>query len=233
MDNIAPDTSKRPYVLVVDDDTRILKLLKLFLIKQNFDVATAESALDAENLLKAHTFDLMILDVMMPEVTGIEFAERIKNSGANMPIILLTALGEAEDRVRGLESGADDYVVKPFDPRELVLRMNKLLTLYDQHNTIARELVTFGECKYDLGTKEFSKSNQLVRLSSTEQKLLELLIKHANVVVDRESIASEMGGLSDRSIDVQVVRLRGKIEDEQKYPKYLQTVRNKGYVLRI
>lgn len=228
------DNSNKPHVLIVDDDSRILKLLKLFLVKQGYIVETAVSANDAEVLMKKAQFDLMILDVMMPDVTGTDFAQKIKSSGAKMPIILLTALSEAEDRIQGLESGADDYVTKPFEPRELILRMNKLLELYDQPSIADnREILRFGSCAYDLTTKRFSRNDEVIRLSSTEQKLLEILIVNVNEVVDRESLATMMGGLSDRSVDVQIVRLRGKIEDDPKTPIYLQTVRNHGYVLRV
>lgn len=220
------------HILVVDDDTRILKLLKKFLQQNGFLVSTALSAREAFQLLENFIFDLIILDVMMPEITGIEFAEKIKNSNKNLPIVMLTALSEPEDRVKGLESGAKDYMTKPFEPRELLLRINNLI---DSHKLYQKEqnIIRIGGCTYNLLTKNLTSNNIDIHLSSTEQKLLDLLIESKNDVINRDDLSIKMGDLNPRSIDVQIVRLRNKIEPNPKTPKYLKTMRNLGYVLYL
>jgi two-component system phosphate regulon response regulator OmpR len=225
-------TSNKSHILIVDDDNRILKLLKKFLQQNNFLVSTALSAKEAFELLENFVFDLIILDVMMPEITGLEFAEKIKITGKTLPIVMLTALSEPEDRVKGLEAGAKDYITKPFEPRELLLRINNLI---DSHNIYQKEqkITRIGNCVYDLSTKNLSCDNQDIPLSSTEQKLLDLLIKSTNQTITRDDLSIQMGGLNPRSIDVQIVRLRNKLEPDPKNPKYLKTVRNLGYVLYI
>jgi two-component system phosphate regulon response regulator OmpR len=224
--------SSKFHILIVDDDNRILKLLKQFLQQNNFLVSTATSAKEAFELLENFIFDLIILDVMMPEITGLEFAEKIKAAGKTLPIIMLTALSEPEDRIKGLEAGAKDYITKPFEPRELLLRINNLI---DSHNIYQKEqkITRIGNCVYDLSTKNLSCDNQDIPLSSTEQKLLDLLIKSTNQTITRDDLSIQMGGLNPRSIDVQIVRLRNKLEPDPKNPKYLKTVRNLGYVLYI
>ncbi len=224
--------SSKFHILIVDDDNRILKLLKQFLQQNNFLVSTATSAKEAFELLENFIFDLIILDVMMPEITGLEFAEKIKAAGKTLPIIILTALSEPEDRIKGLESGAKDYITKPFEPRELLLRINNLI---DSHNIYQKEqkITRIGNCVYDLSTKNLSCDNQDIPLSSTEQKLLDLLINSTNQTITRDDLSIQMGGLNPRSIDVQIVRLRNKLEPDPKNPKYLKTVRNLGYVLYI
>ena len=220
------------HILVVDDDTRILKLLKKFLQQNGFLVSTALSAREAFQLLENFIFDLIILDVMMPEITGIEFAEKIKNSNKNLPIVMLTALSEPEDRVKGLESGAKDYMTKPFEPRELLLRINNLI---DSHKLYQKEqnIIRIGGCTYNLLTKNLTSNNIDIHLSSTEQKLLDLLIESKNDVINRDDLSIKMGDLNPRSIDVQIVRLRNKIEPNPKTPKYLKTMTNLGYVLYL
>lgn len=222
----------KSHILVVDDDTRIIKLLKKFLQQNNFLVSTASSSAEAFGLLGNFVFDLIILDVMMPEITGLEFATKIKESKKALPIIMLTALTEPEDRVKGLEAGANDYLTKPFEPKELLLRINNLITfhnLYKKEEQIAR----IGNYLYDLSTKIFTSNDQIIALSSTEQKLLDLLIASRNKVITRDELSVKMGGLNPRSIDVQIVRLRNKLEPDPKIPKYLKTIRNLGYVLYI
>ena len=225
-------TDDKPHILIIDDDIRILKLLKKFLQQHNFLVSTAISAKEAFNLLENFIFDLIILDVMMPEVTGLEFAEKIKTTARTLPIIMLTALSEPEDRIKGLEAGANDYITKPFEPRELLLRINNLINSYNLYKK-EQKIIRIGNCLYDLGTKHLSANNQDISLSSTEQKLLDLLIASKNEVITRDELSIKMGGLNPRSIDVQVVRLRGKLEPDLKAPKYLKTIRNSGYALYI
>lgn len=223
-------SSDKPKVLVVDDDSRILELLKQFFEKNGFDTYTALDAEEAELVIKDTEIDLLILDAMLPGVTGFEFARKIKESTRKTPIILLTALSDPDDRVRGLESGADDYITKPFDPRELILRAKNLLELY-KANILSNydEPYSFGESKYNFSSKRLTIKGEDIPLSSTEQKLLEHLLDNKGQAVSRENLSKLMGGLSDRSIDVQIVRLRQKIEEDAKQPKFLQTIRHQGY----
>jgi two-component system phosphate regulon response regulator OmpR len=225
-------TQEKSHILIVDDDIRILKLLKKFLEQNNFLVSTATSAKEAFELIDNFIFDLIVLDVMMPEITGLEFAEKIRASKRALPIVMLTALSEPEDRIKGLEAGAKDYITKPFEPRELLLRINNLI---DSHNIYKKEqqLVRIGSVLFDHITKNLTNDNVNIPLSSTEQKLLELLINSKNEVITRDELSIKMGGLNPRSIDVQVVRLRNKLETNPKSPKHLRTIRNSGYVLYI
>ncbi|MEG8230865.1 response regulator transcription factor [Candidatus Rickettsia tasmanensis] len=222
----------KAHILIIDDDSRILALLKQFLNKNAFLVSTASSVIEAKNLLKTSNYDLIILDVMLPEITGLDFATTIRDAGNNIPIVMLTALSEADDRVKGLEAGASDYITKPFEPRELLLRINNLINNYNNFKKEAN-IIKFGNYFYNSDTKEFTKNNQIVSLSSTEQKLLEILIKNSGKSTSRFELSKIMGGLSMRSIDVQITRIRSKIEDNPKEPKYLKTVRNEGYTLYI
>jgi two-component system phosphate regulon response regulator OmpR len=221
-----------PHILIVDDDERILRLLKQFLSKNGYEVSTAISVAHAEEYLQVTNFDLLMLDVMMPGITGIDFAKKIKTAGLRVPIILLTALSEPEERVRGLESGADDYVTKPFEPRELLLRTKKLIDLYNLHKKTPDHIV-FGDIIYDLNTKELTNRNEVIKLSSTEQKLLDILIENKGRPVSRLDLSDAMHGIGERSVDVQIVRLRSKIELDPKQPRFLQTIRHEGYILYI
>lgn len=225
--------NEKPHILIVDDDTRILQLLKRFLEKSGYVVSAAHSVAEAEQHMAHTIFDLLILDVMLPGVTGVEFAKTIKSNKVHVPVILLTALADIEDKIKGLESGADDYISKPFEPRELLLRTKNLIEIYG-YNSNKKNVVKFGDDNYyNLQTKLFMKSTEEITLSSTEQKLFEILIECKGIHVSREELSKRMGGLSERSIDVQIVRLRSKIEDDPKKPKFLQTIRNEGYVLYV
>lgn len=218
------------HILIVDDDNRILKLLKKFLEQNNFLVSTTPSVEQAEQLLEYFIFDLIILDVMLPGITGLEFAKKIKSASFSPPIVMLTALSEPDDRVRGLEAGANDYLSKPFEPKELLLRIKNLIFSHQQ-NKKQQQIKRFGGNHYDINTKEFIKKNQVMKLTSTEQKLLEILISQNNKPISRDELSIKMGGLNPRSIDVQIVRIRNKIEDDPKEPKFLKTIRGEGYVL--
>ncbi len=220
--------SEKPHILIVDDDNRILKLLKNFLSQKDFLVSTSTSTNEAVDLLANFNYDLIILDVMMPEITGLEFATKIKESGSTMPIVMLTALSEPEDRIKGLEAGANDYVTKPFEPRELLLRINNLINSHNLHKK-EQQLVRFGNNRYNLNTKEFIQNDTNVKLSSSEEKLLDILVSSNSNVISRENLSEKLGGLNLRSVDVQIVRLRNKIESDPKNPQYLKTIRNKGY----
>lgn len=219
-----------PHVLIVDDDSRILKLLKKFLCQNGFSVSTCTDTNKAKNLLANFIYDLIILDVMMPEITGIELAHEIKAGGASMPIVMLTALSEPEDRIKGLEAGASDYITKPFEPRELLLRINNLINTHKKYRK-EQEVVRFGNNSYNLVTKIYVQGDEEVKLTSSEEKLLEVLIQAENNVISREDLSKKLGGVNLRSVDVQIVRLRNKIEIDSKNPQYLKTIRNKGYAL--
>jgi two-component system phosphate regulon response regulator OmpR len=225
--------NEKPHILIVDDDTRILQLLKKFLEKSGYAVSAAHSVIEAEKHMNEITFDMLILDVMLPGVTGIEFAKTIKSNKTHVPIILLTALADVEDKIKGLEAGADDYISKPFEPRELLLRTKNLIEIYGSNNKKGNLISFSNGNSYDKNTKLFVKSGHEILLSSTEQKLLEILIEHKGESVLRHELSKLMGDLSERSIDVQIVRLRSKIEDDPKKPKFLQTIRNEGYVLYV
>ena len=222
----------RPHILIVDDDERILKLLGKFLEKNGYTVSAASSATEAQEYMQRFIFDLVILDVMMPKITGTELAKSIKDNKIHVPIILLTALAEIEHRIEGLSSGADDYISKPFDPQELLLRMKNLIEIYGYKKDVDT-IKRFGSCTYNLKTKELVKNGQTIPLSGSEQKLLETLISAHSTPMSRAEIAQAMKLDNERSVDVQITRLRGKIEDDTKYPKFLQTVRNEGYALYI
>lgn len=224
----------KPYILVVDDDIRILKLLQQFLQNNDFLVSVAVNVKEAKQLLNSFTYDLIILDVMLPNVTGLEFANIIRSTGSNIPIVMLTALSEASDRIKGLESGASDYMTKPFEPKELLLRINNLISnnnTNSQKNSSNITIKYFGNNYYNFSSKEFKKNNQLVPLSYTEQQLLELLLENNGQIFSREDLSKLMGGISPRSIDVKITRIRSKIEDNPKEPKYLRTIRNGGYAI--
>ncbi len=218
------------HILVVDDDNRILKLLKKFLSKNGYLVSTSTSPEEAIKLLSNFTYDILILDVMMPKITGLEFAKKIKDSGSVMPIVMLTALSEPEDRIKGLESGANDYVTKPFEPRELLLRINNLINAQNI-NKQQKQILRFGNNCYNLLTKELTQNNKDIKLSSSEEKLLKVLLYSRNEIITREQLSQDLGGLNLRSVDVHIARLRNKIETDPKFPKFLKTVRNKGYVI--
>lgn len=224
--------TNKPKVLLVDDDSRILELLKQFFAKHDFESFTASDAETASEVINKNNIDLLVLDVMLPNITGFEFASKVKGQTKKTPIILLTALTDPDYRVKGLESGADDYLTKPFDPRELILRAKNLLELY-KSNIYEKDVISFGQTSYNMSTKKLTKNNIEILLSSTEQKLLETFISNKGNTLTREELSKKMGGLNDRSIDVQVVRLRQKIEEDQKQPKFLLTVRHEGYALYI
>lgn len=220
------------HILIVDDDNRILKLLKKFLEQNGFLVTISDSASEAMKMMQEFIFDLIILDVMMPEISGLEFAKNLRSQNVLMPIVMLTALSEPEDRITGLEHGANDYMSKPFEPRELLLRINNLLTKSTERK-LERDIVRFGTSIYNKKTKELTKNGSNICLSFTETKLLDLLVNANSSPLSREELAKIMGCPNPRSIDVQVVRLRNKIEADPKKPIHLQSIRNYGYILYV
>ncbi len=221
-----------PHVLVVDDDRRIRDLLTRYLNEHGFVIFSAESAAEAEDVLERFQCDAMVLDVMMPEESGVEFLARYRGRGHDVPVLLLTALGEAEDRIVGLEAGADDYLVKPFEPRELVLRLNAILRRVVQ--PVAEALcVQFGPWVFDPDHEELRGVDEVVKLTSAEAALMRALAAKSGEVLSRDDLARACGlDAGERTIDVQVTRLRRKIEEDTKNPRYLQTLRGKGYRLR-
>ena len=218
------------HILVVDDDDGIRDLVKQYLNQNNFLVTTSNSAEDAENKINIIKFDLIVLDIMMPKKSGLEMLEENKNK-LNTPIILLTAEGKPSERIEGLETGADDYLSKPFEPKELILRIKNILNKTKIKNI--KRLITFGNVKIDLKKLFILKENKQFKINDTEKKILEKMINSPGQTFSREDIAKIIKLEKERSIDVIITRLRKKIEKDPKNPKYLQTKRGEGYVLWI
>jgi len=229
------------HLLVVDDDERIRGLLQKYLIRQGFMVTAARDAAQARRLLLGLAFDLIVLDVMMPGEDGISLTAWLRGH-APTPVILLTARGEARDRIAGLEAGADDYIPKPFEPRELVLRINAILrrTPGTEPATQAPPVLILGRMRYEPESGELRDGNDSVRLTQTESALMRLLAAARGQVVSREALVDHLGRdrgpgggemTQERAIDVQITRLRRKIEPDPKRPRFLQTVRGEGYML--
>ena len=217
------------HILVVDDDDRIRTLLKRYLTDNGFRASVASDGEEARSLLGAVDFDLLILDVMMPGMSGFELTEKVR-AASNVPILLLTARGLPEDRIEGLERGADDYLSKPFEPRELLLRVGSLLRR-TRTGRRERETLTFGECSFAPGRGELRRGEQLIKLTSGELALLRALAQKPGEAISRQALAEQTSAVMERSVDVQVTRLRKKIEDDPRTPIYLQTVRGVGYAL--
>ena len=218
------------HILVVDDDDGIRTLIKKFLNENNFLVTTANSAENAKEKILIVKFDLIILDVMMPGKSGLDFIMENK-SNIDTPIILLTAKGETEDRVSGLEIGADDYLPKPFEPKELVLRIKNILNKTKKNDL--KRIITFDNIKIDLNKLLIIKNDSEFKINNTEKIILEKMINNPGKTFSRESIGKLIDLDKERSIDVIITRLRKKIELDPKNPKYLQTLRGAGYVLWI
>ena len=235
-----------PHILVVDDDARLRTLLRRFLMENAFRVSVAADASATRSHLESLVFDLIVLDVMMPGENGVELTRALRTE-SQVPILLLTAMGESEDRIAGLESGADDYLTKPFEPRELVLRIRTILRRAAAAPSIpapdavapAGE-ITFGEFRFDPVRNMLWRGEEPVRLTESEGALLAVFAAAPGTVFSREDLAEGDGATADggsgvgnaRSVDVQVTRLRRKIEPDPKFPRFLQTVRGRGYVLR-
>ena len=226
-----------PHLLVVDDDERIRSLLQQFLVQDGYLISTAENAEQARILLSGIEFDLIILDVMMPGQDGISFAGELRNLGNNTPILLLTARGETEDRIKGLEAGADDYLPKPFEPKELLLRINAILRRmpYLKEDKMMPKTLDFGNLKYDVARNERWDGEKQVRLTTTDSQLMKIFTSALGEPISRADLVTSLGRdvslAQDRAIDVQITRLRRKIEVNPSQPRYLQTVRGAGYML--
>ena len=218
------------HILVVDDDDGIRELVKEYLSQNNFLVSTASSAEDAFEKIKIIKFDLIILDIMMPGKSGLEFTIENKKK-INTPIILLTAKGEASERVKGLEVGADDYLPKPFEPKELILRIKNIINKTKVDTK--KRVINFGNTEINLNKHLIIKNNKEYKINSTEKTILEFMINSPGKTFSREEIGSIIKLDKERSIDVVITRLRKKIELDPKNPKYLQTLRGMGYVLWI
>lgn len=222
-------TDDKPHILVVDDDDRLRSLLSKYLSEQGFMVTAAASAAEARRKLAAFIFDLLILDVMMPGETGFELLASLKSNYS--PVLMLSAMGEVEDRINGLELGAEDYLNKPFEPKELVLRIRAILRRVSAQEEKS-QTIQFGAFRFDLANLQLKKEEEVIYLTSNEALMLKLLAEQAGTPVSREDLSKLMPGSSnERSIDVQMVRLRKKIEENDSKPLYIQTVRGAGYVL--
>lgn len=228
------------HLLIVDDDQRIRGLLQKFLIRNGFWVSAARDAEHARRILSGLEFDLIVLDVMMPGEDGVSFTRALR-SEISTPILLLTAKGETEDRIAGLEAGADDYLTKPFEPKELLLRINAILRRVPQADVEDQKpkVLRLGAIRYDIERGEMWRGEELVRLTATEGQLMRIFSAGPGEVVTRAQLVEDLsrgtgkdgGQAQERAVDVQITRLRRKIEADPKQPRYLQTVRGAGYML--
>jgi two-component system phosphate regulon response regulator OmpR len=224
------------HLLIVDDDQRIRELLQKYLMRNGFMVSIARDAAQAKRLLKGLAFDLIVLDIMMPEQNGLSLTRELRET-IDTPILLLTARNEVEDRISGLEAGADDYLPKPFEPKELLLRIHAILRrmpdVAPPQDT--PKMLSLGATRYDVQKGELWEGDTQIRLTSTELELMRIFSKNIGQALSRMDLVTQMGredgNSQDRAIDVQITRLRKKIETNPKEPRYLQTVRGSGYML--
>ena len=233
--------SEQPHILVVDDDRRIRDLTARYLSEQGFNVVTANDAADARDKMKSLAFDLLVLDIMMPGENGLELTVNLRTE-SDVPILLLTARTETEDRIAGLETGADDYLTKPFEPKELVLRIQSILKRARPvaRASAQRRVIKFGEFLFELDRRRLFRGEEPVYLTEAETDLLTELASRAGEVVSRDALSSSASETDEstpessgsRQVDVQVTRLRRKIESDPRFPRYLQTVRGRGYLLQ-
>jgi len=224
------------HILVVDDDVRLRALLQRFLTEQGFRVSTAENAATARAALADMAFDLLVLDVMMPGETGLQLTAALRAEGQEVPILMLTANGAPDDRIAGLEQGVDDYLAKPFDPRELALRIRTILRRATPAPTAPQSLapMQIGNRWFDIERAELRGPDGIIRLTGGEAALMQSLARRAGEILSREDIGEALGtpDAGERAIDVQVTRLRRKVEPDPREPRFIQTIRHRGYVLR-
>lgn len=226
----------QPHLLIVDDDERIRGLLQKFLMRNGFLVTAARDAAHARRILSGLDFDMVVLDVMMPGEDGVSLTRTIRETSST-PIMLLTAKGETEDRIEGLEAGADDYLSKPFEPKELLLRINAILRRMPENNDAdaTPKVLKLGPNRYDIERGEMWRGEDLVRLTATENQLMKLFAATPGEPISRSKLVEDLGRdhgqAQERAVDVQITRLRRKIETDPKQPRYLQTVRGAGYML--
>lgn len=220
------------HILIIDDDDRIRELLQKYLIKNNFRAMVATNTAEAKKTMLKNSFDLLIVDYMMPDENGIEFINFLRKDKNMIPVIMLTALGEIENKLEGLGCGADDYITKPFEPKELLLRINNILkrtNKIDINNNFY-----FGDFKFDFNKNELYKNEVQIKLTDMEIKILSVFLKNSNKTLSREELYGLLNNImNERSIDVQITRLRKKIEPDPKNPQFLKTVRNKGYLFVV
>ncbi|HUL06439.1 MAG TPA: response regulator [Candidatus Acidoferrum sp.] len=230
---MSDETTVEPaHILVVDDDKRLRELLRKYLTEQGFRVTVATDAADARRKLEGFAFDLLVLDIMMPGESGLELTRALRQRNG-VPILLLTAMGEPEDRIAGLETGADDYLAKPFEPRELVLRIRTILRRVPPETPATRHELRFGAFSFDLERRTLRRGGQEIRLTGGEAALLAALAAAPGQPLSREALGQQSdpaGG--SRMVDVQMTRLRRKLETDPRFPRYLQTVRGRGYMLQ-
>lgn len=221
-----------PHILVVDDDTRLRELLRKYLSDNGYLVTVAADAAEARARLAAFEADLVVLDVMMPGEDGLSLTRDLRRT-STVPILLLTAMSEVDDRINGLEAGADDYLSKPFEPRELLLRVASILRRAPKVEPKAAPLLRLGAYVWDCGREELRLGDEMVHLTTAERELMGVLAEMAGSAVSRDDLAARTGNSANpRAVDVQVTRLRKKLEDDPRMPRYLQTVRGMGYMLR-
>ena len=226
-------TTEDPHLLVVDDDERLRDLIQRYLTGNGYRVTAAPNAADARSLMKSFAFDLLVLDVMMPGESGFELTHWLRGQpGAKgrTPVLILTARDQPTDRIEGLSLGADDYLAKPFEPQELVLRIGAILRRTGAQSSAPKRL-SLGQCLFDAERGELFRGEALVRLTEAEAQLLKRLARAPHAPVERHLLASDGGEAGGRAVDIQVTRLRRKIESDPKTPRYLQTVRGVGYML--
>lgn len=226
----------KPHILVVDDDDRLRGLLRQYLSENGFIVSTAASAAEARGAFQTLAFDVMVLDIMMPDESGLDLARFFRAQeearARELPILLLTARGEANERIEGLETGADDYLVKPFEPKELLLRLHAILKRVQSKTPKTTPLLRLGRYVYDAARDELQGEGETLRLTGMEAGLMRVLGAEPGCPISREILAERASGaVNDRTIDVQVTRLRRKIEEDPRNPRYLVTVRGEGYML--
>lgn len=238
MENESPDIGRRgvtdesAHLLVIDDDTRIRNLLKQYLSENGFRVTVAGTADEARRKLEGLDFDLLIMDVMMPGESGVELTRSLRQS-KQIPILMLTALSETDSRIVGLEAGADDYLAKPFDPRELILRINAILRRGAPPPALKVEQIVFGPYTFQIARRELKKSGEPLKLTDREQEIMAIFAERAGETIPRHELVAGDGDVGERTIDVQINRLRRKIEVDPSNPVWLQTVRGIGYRLSV
>lgn len=221
-----------PHILIVDDDRRIRELLKSYLMEHEYRISMAASAAEARKQMHGIAFDLIVLDVMMPGESGLSFINSLRAEKLVIPVLMLSALSETSDRINGLSSGSDDYLAKPFEPKELLLRLQSLLRRAGP-KVIKKRIITFGDCQFDLTLGEFLRGGVAVKLTSREKDILRVLAQKPGEAFSRLQLALTGAEENERSVDVQINRLRQKIEQDSANPKYLQTMRGAGYALFI
>ncbi len=218
-----------PHLLIIDDDRRLRRLIKKYLSDNGFQISEAGNAEETKSLLELFQFSLLIMDVMMPGQNGQDLTKELRANGFDTPILMLTAMGDIDNRISGLEAGADDYLSKPFDPKELLLRINNILKRQKQQETSVE--IYFGDCCYNPKNHRLTQNGIPVLLTSAELELLKILVQKAGQTVTREDLAAMVETDNERVVDVQITRLRKKIETDIKKPLCIQTVRGQGYML--